>query len=65
VIDMFMGSLGEPDGGWPKKLQKIILRGREDGTADVRARTCRRSTSKKRQAHWRRRSAGGRDTMKC
>ena len=26
VIDMFMGSLGEPDGGWPKKLQKIILR---------------------------------------
>jgi len=27
VIDMFMGSLGEPDGGWPKQLQKIILRG--------------------------------------
>jgi pyruvate carboxylase len=27
VIDMFMGSLGEPGGGWPKKLQKIILRG--------------------------------------
>jgi pyruvate carboxylase len=27
VIDMFMGSLGEPDGGWPKALQKIILRG--------------------------------------
>ena len=27
VIDMFMGSLGEPDRGWPKKLQKIILRG--------------------------------------
>src|SRR5262245_56857289 len=27
VIDMFMGSLGEPDGGWPKRLQKIILRG--------------------------------------
>ena len=27
VVDMFMGSLGEPDGGWPKKLQKIILRG--------------------------------------
>jgi pyruvate carboxylase len=27
VIDMFMGSLGEPEGGWPKKLQKIILRG--------------------------------------
>jgi len=27
VIEMFMGSLGEPDGGWPKQLQKIILRG--------------------------------------
>ena len=27
VIDMFMGSLGEPEGGWPKQLQKIILRG--------------------------------------
>ena len=27
VIDMFMGSLGEPDGGWPEHLQKIILRG--------------------------------------
>ena len=27
VIDMFMGSLGEPPGGWPKQLQKIILRG--------------------------------------
>ena len=27
VIEMFMGSLGEPDGGWPKKLQKTILRG--------------------------------------
>src|SRR3954451_13242257 len=27
VIDMFMGSLGEPDGGRPKKVQKIILKG--------------------------------------
>ena len=27
VIEMFMGSLGEPEGGWPKPLQKIILRG--------------------------------------
>jgi pyruvate carboxylase len=27
VIEMFMGSLGEPEGGWPKRLQKIILRG--------------------------------------
>ena len=27
VIEMFMGSLGAPEGGWPRKLQKIILRG--------------------------------------
>jgi pyruvate carboxylase len=27
VIEMFQGSLGEPEGGWPKQLQKIILRG--------------------------------------
>ncbi|MGP8202211.1 MAG: pyruvate carboxylase [Limisphaerales bacterium] len=25
VIDMLMGQLGQPAGGWPKKLQKIIL----------------------------------------
>ena len=27
-----MGSLGEPEGGWPKKLQKIILRGAKPQT---------------------------------
>jgi pyruvate carboxylase len=25
VIDMLMGHLGQPAGGWPKKLQKIVL----------------------------------------
>ena len=29
VVDMFMGSLGEPEGGWPEKLQRVILRGKE------------------------------------
>ncbi len=29
VVDMFMGSLGEPEGGWPPKLQQIILRGKK------------------------------------
>jgi Pyruvate carboxylase len=29
VIDMFAGSLGTPPGGWPRKLQRIILRGKE------------------------------------
>ncbi len=32
VADMFMGSLGQPDGGWPPKLQQIILRGQEPRT---------------------------------
>jgi pyruvate carboxylase len=25
VIDMLLGNLGQPTGGWPKKLQKIVL----------------------------------------
>ena len=29
VVEMFTGVLGVPPGGWPKKLQKIILRGAE------------------------------------
>ena len=32
VIEMFMGALGEPEGGWPKKLQNIILRGAQPET---------------------------------
>jgi pyruvate carboxylase len=28
VVEMFSGGLGVPVGGWPKKLQKIILRGK-------------------------------------
>lgn len=27
VVDMFMGSLGEPPGGWPPRVQEIILKG--------------------------------------
>ncbi|MGH9678542.1 MAG: biotin/lipoyl-containing protein, partial [Candidatus Acidiferrales bacterium] len=27
VVDMLSGSLGEPEGGWPPKLQAVILRG--------------------------------------
>jgi pyruvate carboxylase len=29
VIDMFMGSLGQPEGGWPPKLQQVILHGKK------------------------------------
>jgi pyruvate carboxylase len=27
VVEMFSGSLGEPDGGWPPEIQQIVLRG--------------------------------------
>ncbi len=27
VVDMFMGSLGQPEGGWPADMQRVILRG--------------------------------------
>jgi pyruvate carboxylase len=29
VVEMFSGTLGVPPGGWPKKLQRIILRGHQ------------------------------------
>ncbi len=29
VVEMFAGALGTPEGGWPKKLQQIILQGRK------------------------------------
>src|SRR3954464_5148244 len=29
VVEMFMGSLGQPEGGWPPKIQEIVLRGRK------------------------------------
>jgi pyruvate carboxylase len=29
VVEMFSGVLGVPPGGWPKKLQKIVLRGED------------------------------------
>jgi pyruvate carboxylase len=28
VADMFSGSLGEPEGGWPKDIQDVVLRGK-------------------------------------
>ena len=27
VVDMFSGSLGEPEGGWPKDVQDVVLHG--------------------------------------
>jgi pyruvate carboxylase len=32
IADMFMGSLGQPEGGWPAKIQQVILRGKQPMT---------------------------------
>jgi pyruvate carboxylase len=32
VADMFMGSLGQPEGGWPEKIQNVILHGKKPET---------------------------------
>jgi pyruvate carboxylase len=29
VVEMFEGALGQPEGGWPKKVSKLILQGRK------------------------------------
>ena len=29
VVEMFEGALGEPEGGWPEKIQQVILKGRK------------------------------------
>ncbi len=29
VVEMFEGSLGEPEGGWPKRIQQVVLKGRK------------------------------------
>ena len=29
VVDYFMGMIGQPDGGFPEELQKVVLKGRE------------------------------------
>ena len=31
VVDMFIGSLGQPEGGWPPKLQNAVLHGKKTG----------------------------------
>ncbi|MBI1897654.1 MAG: pyruvate carboxylase [Acidobacteria bacterium] len=29
VIEMFMGALGEPEGGWPPRIEEVVLRGKQ------------------------------------
>ena len=36
VIDMLMGGLGQPKGGWPEQLQKVVLGDREPLTRTAR-----------------------------
>jgi pyruvate carboxylase len=31
VVEMFEGDLGEPEGGWPKQIASVILKGRKAG----------------------------------
>ena len=64
VIEMFMGSLGEPEGGWPKKLQKIILRGAKPQRGRPGA-TCPRWTWTRPPPQWRRRSGASPRATKC
>ncbi len=33
VVEMFAGSLGQPDGGWPERLQKMIVRNQRPSDA--------------------------------
>ena len=42
VIDMLAGGLGQPVGGWPKKLQKVVLGKRKPIKRPARANRCRR-----------------------
>jgi pyruvate carboxylase len=52
VIDMLMGGLGKPLGGWPKTLQHVVL-GKRKPLRGRRARRSSRSISKKLPANWR------------
>ena len=47
VVDMFMGSLGEPEGGWPHEAAAVDSARREAEAAGVPARICRRSISRR------------------
>jgi pyruvate carboxylase len=33
VVEMFAGSLGQPDGGWPRRLQRLVLRNQQPSEA--------------------------------
>ena len=46
VVEMMQGMIGEPEGGWPKKLQKIVLDSAKAKPIKGRAgRSCRRPIS--------------------
>ena len=49
VVEMFEGSLGEPEGGWPKKIAAVILRGRKQVQGPPGRASLRPSISTKRR----------------
>ena len=59
VVEFFEGQLGQPPGGFPKKLQKRVLRGRKPMTGPARRQPCRRPISPPREPSWKDRSADG------
>ena len=61
---MFMGALGEPEGGWPKKLQAIILRGAKPQKGRPGAHLPKVDLEDTRPRS-KRRSAAGRRTTRC
>ena len=45
VVDLIGGTMGQPPGGFPPKVQERILRGEAAASTDGPARACRRPTS--------------------
>ncbi len=61
VVDMFMGSLGQPPGGsWPKKIKQVVLRGNKPNRGRPGANLKPADFEETAARNWRRRSAARR-----
>ena len=65
VIDMFMGSLGEPEGGWPKHVAEDHPARRQAAARAAPERTARRWISTRPPPLWKRRSAASPRATRC
>ena len=65
VVEMFSGVLGVPPGGWPKKLQKIILRGASAVKGRPSASMRRDRFRRRRKRRWKKRSGTPFRTTTC